>query len=261
MIKIKTYIFIFSAVCLLKASGQDSILHLNAKKILVDNIGNIYSVNDFVITKYFTNHQQKTFSIKTYGTLESIDVSNTLRVLLFFKDFQKLLFLDSQLSPNGDVIELSQLGFEQTLLVCSSFNNGFWIYHQANNELIRFNQSLEISIRTGNLKRLFDIDIQPNFMIEHNGKLYLNDPKKGIWIFDIYGAYLKTIPLLNLSEFQLNYPYLFFLREKKMNVFDLTSFETKELFPLPENCNAVYIINNSCYWHFKDYLQINNCLK
>ncbi|GIV27548.1 MAG: hypothetical protein KatS3mg027_1362 [Bacteroidia bacterium] len=257
----KVYFLILFVVNLFHASGQDTILYLKAKKILVDNIGNIYGINDFVITKYFANQQQKTFSIKTYGTLENIDVTNTLRVLLFFKDFQKILFLDSQLSPNGEVIELSQLGFEQTLLVCSSINNGFWIYHQANNELIRFNQSLEITIRTGNLKRLLNIDIQPNFMIEHNGRLYLNDPETGILVFDIYGAYLKTIPLLHLTNFQLNYPYLFYTREKQFNVFNLITFETIQLLKLSDDCNNVYISNEKCYLHCKDYIQINTCLK
>jgi len=134
--------------------AQDSLLILSSEKIFVDNIGNIYSVNNGVITKHFVNHQTKTFSIKTFGTLENIDVTNALRILLYFKDFQRILFLDSQLSQNGDVIELTNLGLEQASLVCSSFNNGFWVYNQANNELLRFNQSLEISVKSGNLKRI-----------------------------------------------------------------------------------------------------------
>ncbi len=241
--------------------AQDSILPIKAQKILVDNIGNIYALNNDVITKYFTNKQEKTFSIKSYGTLESMDVSNTLRVLLFFKDFQRILFLDSQLSPNGPAIELSELGFEQSGLVCSSFNNGFWIYNQANNELIRWNQNLEINVRTGNLKRLLDINITPNFMIEHNGKLYLNSPNIGILVFDIYGAYLKTIPLKDLKNFYINYPYLFYLKNNHILSFDLNTFETTELDTIKNNCTDVSITATKCFWLCKEYIIVNNCIK
>ncbi len=241
--------------------SNDSILYVKSKKIAIDNIGNVYTINDDVITKHFVNHQTKTFSIKTFGKHENIDVTNGLRILLYFKDFQRVLFLDSQLSPNGDVIELTELGFEQTSLVCSSINNGFWLYNQANNELVKFNQNLEISVKTGNLKRLLDIDLQPNYMIEHNGKLYLNNPTTGILVFDIYGAYIKTIPLISLEKFQIQYPYIFFIKNDKAQYFDISTFETFEISQIPENCNDIIFNGKVCYWHYLDSIKINHCIK
>lgn len=240
---------------------NDSTFILKSKKIAIDNIGNIYAVDNDVITKYFVNQQVKIFSIKTFGTLETIDVTNGLKILLYFKDFQRILFLDSQLSPNGDVIELSNLGLEQTSLVCISFNNGFWVYNQANNELLRFNQNLEISVRTGNLKRLLNIDLQPNFMIEHNSKLYLNNPSSGILVFDIYGAYIKTIPLTGLQNFQIQYPYIFFVKENKAQYFDINTFEIHEIASLDKNCTDIIFNGKNCYWHFPEYIKINNCIQ
>ena len=256
----KVLIFIFILRCF-PSNAQDSLLLIKCPQIKVDNIGNIYAINKDVITKYFTNQQIKTFSIKTYGTLTNIDVSNALRILLYFNDFQKILFLDSQLSQNGDVIELSQLGYEQTLLVCSSFNNGFWIYHQANNELIRFNQSLEISIKTGNLKRILSQDIRPNFMLEHNGKLYLNSPNIGILVFDIYGSYLKTIPLKNLNSFQIHYPYIFYLIDTTFCSYSIETFENIDITTIPSTCKNLLFNGTNCYWHFDDYIKINQCIK
>jgi len=260
--KIKNlFSIIFFILQCFHSKAQDSLLSIKCSQIKVDNIGNIYAVNNGVITKYFTNHQTKTFSIKTFGTLANIDVSNALRILLYFNDFQKILFLDSQLSQNGDVIELSNLGYEQTLLVCSSFNNGFWIYHQANNELIRFNQSLEISIKTGNLKRILAQDIRPNFMLEHNGKLYLNSPNIGILLFDIYGSYLKTIPLKNLNSFQIHYPYIFYLKDTTFYSYSIETFETLEIITISPNCKNLLFNGKNCYWHFDDYIKINQCIK
>lgn len=239
----------------------DSTLILKCKKIAIDNIGNIYTVNDDVITKYFVNHQNKVFSTKAYGTLESIDVTNGLKILLYFKDFQRILFLDSQLSPNGEIIELSNIGLEQATFVCTSFNNGFWVYNQANNELLRFNQNLEASVKTGNLKRLLNMDVNPNYMIEHNGRLYLNNPTTGILVFDIYGAFIKNIPLIALQKFQVQYPYIFFTKDNKLQYFNMNTFETIELTSLQENCLDIIFNGKYCYWHFPDYIQINSCIQ
>ncbi|GIV29463.1 MAG: hypothetical protein KatS3mg028_0529 [Bacteroidia bacterium] len=184
----KTYLLLSFVSIFAALTAQDSVISVKAEKIYADNIGNLYTINDGTITKYFTNKQTKTFSIKTFGTLQTVDITNPLRVLLYFSDFQRILFLDSQLSQNGDAIELPELGLEQCALVCTSFNNGFWAYNQANNELVRFSQMLEINVKTGNLKRILNTDIHPTFMTEHNGKLYLNSPETGILVFDIYGC-------------------------------------------------------------------------
>lgn len=242
-------------------NAQDSLFVIQAEKLYVDNIGNIYSVKNDVITKYFINNQIKTFSIKTFGTLENIDVNNALRILLYFKDFQRILFLDSQLSQNGNVIELSDLGLEQTSLVCSSINNGFWIYHQANNELIRFNQLLETTVKTGNLKRILNLDIQPVFMTEHSGKLYLNSPDIGILVFDIYGAYIKTIPLLHIKKVQIQYPYVFYIYQDKFYSFNIESFENIEVSNIPNECTDIIYNGNDCYWLYKNQVVINRCIK
>ncbi|MCX7729168.1 MAG: hypothetical protein N2203_06840 [Bacteroidia bacterium] len=241
--------------------AQDSLLAIKAEKIYPDNIGNVYIVENGAVTKFFTNGQSKTFSIKTLGILQSMDVSNTLRILLYFRDFQKILFLDNQLSQNGDVIELSALGLEQASLVCSSFNNGFWVYNQANNELIRFNQQLETNVKTGNLKRLLNKDIRPTGMIEHNGKLYLNSPNVGILVFDIYGAFLKIIPVYAITDFQIQYPYVFYIYKNKYYSFHLVSFETIEVADVPNNCMTIIYNGNYCYWHYSNYIKINQCIK
>lgn len=241
--------------------GQDSALVISAGKIYVDNLGNIYNLQEGVITKYFIDKPQKSFSIKTYGKVESIDVTNALRVLIYFKDFQRVLFLDSQLSQNGQILELTDLGLEQATLVCSSVNNGFWVYNAANNELLRYNKYLQVTVNTGNLKRLLNIDIHPVFMVEHNGKLYLNDPATGILVFDIYGAYLKIIPVLHINAFQIHYPYIFYVYQNKFYSFHLNTFESIEISDIPDNCENIIYNGNFCYWDYNHYIRINRCIK
>ena len=94
--------------------------------------------------------------------------------------------------------------------------------------MIRFNSESQTLVKTGNLKRILDIDMNPNFMIEHNGYIFLNNPLEGILIFDIYGTYFKTIPVKGLQHFQVKDNFMFFYMDgilKSYNIKDLTQKE------------------------------------
>jgi hypothetical protein len=124
--------------------------------------------------------------------------------MLFYKDFQQLVFLDNQLTQKNEAVSLENLGFEQTEFACTSANNGFWIFNKANNELIRFDEHLKKIASTGNLKQILQTELKPNYMVEHNGYVFLNCPETGIYMFDIFGTFSKLIPLKNIKQLQVD---------------------------------------------------------
>ena len=116
------------------------------------------------------------------GDIASVDATNPLKILLHYRDYQQLVFLDNQLSPNGKPISLEQLGLEQAQLVCASVNNSFWVYDKRNNELHRFNENQQNVASTGNLRQVLSTEVTPVSMKEHNNYLYLNCPGSGmVW--------------------------------------------------------------------------------
>lgn len=140
-----------------------------------DNLNNIYVIHGEEITKYSpTGKLLQKYSNKRYGNISSVDATNSLKILIYYKDFQQILFVDNQLSLNSEVISLENLGLEQCDLTCTSFNNSFWIYSKQNNELIRYSENSQQIAKTGNLKQLLQAEFKPNFMIEYNSYLYLN---------------------------------------------------------------------------------------
>jgi len=64
------------------------------------------------------------------------------------------------------------------------------------------------------LANLLNKNIQPNFIVEYNNQVYLNDPKVGILVFDNFGTYIKTLPIFGLTNFQVKEKYLLFVNEK-----------------------------------------------
>ncbi len=193
-----------------------------------DNLGNTYLVNGEEITKYNASGQLfKKYSNKRFGNITMVDATNALKILLYYKDFQNIVFIDDQLSQNGDLISLENLNYEQTDLVCTSFNNSFWIYNKQNNELVRFNENSLPVAKTGNLKQLLQAEIKPNFMLEQNSYLYLNCPNLGVYVFDIYGTFTKIIGLKNLSWFQVNNNTLFYFKNHQLVSYNSKTFEEK----------------------------------
>jgi hypothetical protein len=169
-----------------------------------DNLGNVYTVSGCEFKKFSPEGVLiKSFSDKSHGNIAFADVSDPLKILLFYHDFRQILFLDNTLSINGNVIDLDKLELLQPLLACSSYENGFWVYDQQDFQLIRFDKNLERSGSSGNITQLTGVEIKPNYLIETNNMLYLNNPETGILIFDKYGTYSKTLPFKQLSSYQI----------------------------------------------------------
>jgi hypothetical protein len=199
-----------------------------------DNQSNVYVVKGNELKKY--NKAGKLlykYSNKTLGNIDFIDASNMLRLLVFYKNFLQIVFLDNTLSLSGEPISLDKIEFQQAQLACSSYNSCTWLYDQQNIELVRINQDFEKIVGTGNLSMLLNMSIQPNYLVEHDNKIYLNNPSTGILIFDIYGTYFKTIPIKNLQSFQPIADRIYFTAEKKIKSYNLKTTEEIE-FEIPE---------------------------
>ncbi len=227
-------------------------------KIKTDAFGNTYVINNNQIYKYNdVGVLQKKFSTKRYGKIDCIDVTNPLKICVYYKDFQQLLFLDNQLTQSNQAISLETLGYEQTLLTCSSMNNSFWLYDNQNNELVRFNQDLKTLVKTGNLKQLLGYNITPAYMMEHNGLLYLNCPKVGILQFDIYGTYSKTLPLLNITEFNIVNGQVFYFENHSLKEYQPQTFNTITKQFNDTLLKTVYWNNNKFFKVYADSVIIN----
>lgn len=194
-----------------------------------DNQGNVYVVRANELTKYDKKGKLLyKYSNKNFGNIDFVDASNMLRLLVFYKNFSQIVFLDNTLSLNGESVSLDKIGFQQTQLVCSSHNSGLWLYDQQNLELVRLDQTLEKIQQTGNLSLLLNVDMQPNYLMEYDNKVYLNNPSTGILIFDIYGTYYKTIPIKMVKSFQPIGDLIYFISDNKVKAYNIKTTEELE---------------------------------
>lgn len=170
----------------------------------------------------------KRYSNKRLGNITMMDCMNPLKILVYYKDFQQVVFLDDQLTQNSEIVSLEELGYEQADLICASYNNSFWIYSKQNNELVRFNSQLQPIVKTGNLKPVLQRNLDPNLIKESNGYLYMNCPDEGVLLFDIYGTFYKIYPIKGLTDFNVMNETIVYFQNHKLQQYQPTTFNTAE---------------------------------
>ena len=239
----KKITFFFLIIILCSFSGNQYLLvksiPLDANYITTDKIGNCYVVSENnQVTKY-TNQgvAEYNFSNKNMGKLKCVDATNPMKILLFYSDFNQITILDNKLALRTQ-ITLRELNILQPLLVCTSVNEGMWIFDQQDFQLKRLDMNLRIVQESGNIIQTTGAKIQPIQLIEADGRLFLNNPETGILIFDLFGTYYKTIPIKHVSSIQVVEENLLYFKDQHLESYHLKTLEEK-IIELPEKTDSL----------------------
>ncbi|MCC6252436.1 MAG: hypothetical protein IT238_08250 [Bacteroidia bacterium] len=234
-------------------------INISSRIISCDNIGNLYAVAQQEILKYDNNGNllQKN-SVKNWGELYQLDVSNPMKIIAYYKDYNKIVFFDNMLANTGNSIDLSELGYDQATLVCNSHDNGLWLYNSINFELVRFDLALKVTHQSGNIAQLTNTNINPSILIENNNKVYLCDSVNGVFVFDIFGTYIKTIPLRNINSLQVVNDVLYFRNKEGFGSFNSVLLKQEEIFFPDDDILQVSLQKGRVYMRYSDKIAIYN---
>jgi hypothetical protein len=152
--------------------------------------------------------------------------------------------LDNTLSNNRGKINMLNHNIDLATLACSSVQNHFWFYDAMNFTLRRTNENFKPVIETGNLAQILRIEgLDPNYMVEFANRLYLNNPSSGILVFDIFGTFIRVIPIRGLQSFQINESSLIYFADSKLYRYHLQRY-TDEVINLPEGSINAWLQKN-----------------
>lgn len=200
------------------------------QKVAVDNLLNVYSLSDTEIKKY--NRQDTLFtrfSELNYGEIYSADFSNPMRITVFYRDFNKLIILDNTLNYLRNPIDLVEDGFNQIHAVCSSYDGGIWMYSRENFTLDRYTINLQKDRSVPNLNTIIDSDLEVVSMLEKDNRLYLLADNGTLYIFDIFGAYIKSLPFEIEKEFAVFSNIVYWLKNDVLHAYDLSMFTERSI--------------------------------
>jgi hypothetical protein len=169
----------------------------------IDNLGNLYLVNQNGQVKKLTAAGDSVAvfnNVRQFGKIYRMDVTNPLKLLLYFKDFGTILILDRFLNTRGTV-DLRRQQLFQVRAIGQSYDNNIWVFDELENKLKRIGEDGRVLDQSTDFRLLFDSTPSPQFIIDQNRQLYLYDSLKGVYLFDYYGAFKNRIQLRGWSEF------------------------------------------------------------
>ncbi len=213
-------------------------------------LGNIYTIEDGTLVRYSESGEKlKAYNNKYLGTISYVDVSDPFRIVLFYKDFNQVLFLDNSLAEIMSPIKLDQLKVEQTEIVCSSPQGGFWAFDSYGQKLIYFDKNLQKQQESIGLNSIIGTGGKPTELIEKNDFIYLYIPETGILVFDRYGAYFKTLFLGKITDFQVSDGKIIYQQGNSIFKYDLNFISTTNIdFPDSlKNVTASNILKDKIY--------------
>ena len=133
---------------------------------------------------------------KNYGKLYTIDVSNPLKILLFYKDFSSIVILDRFLA-NQSSIDLKRYSILNPSAIGNSYDNDIWVYDDYDNKLKKIDEQGNKLLETADFRSVFNQQISPHKIFSSNNLVYLADTVNGVFVFDNYGSFKKKIPVTN----------------------------------------------------------------
>lgn len=207
-------------------------IHVTADFMTTDRLGNLYLVDKNFIHLYNSNGDSITsFNSRRFGEISSVDATDPYKILVFFSDYNLILYLDNYLSLNGEELDLQEKDYDQVSLACQSRTVGLWIFDPLRQKAIHLNANFEADKETVNLYQWFGKRINPNFMFEYENQLYIVEKESGIYQFDHFGTFKKTIPITELTSIQMNDGNISFFKEGKYCMYVERDFK--------ESCKAI----------------------
>ncbi len=161
----------------------------------VDNLGNLYLLgSDMQLRKF--NDQLDSMGVfnevRNFGTLHTVDASNPLRIILWYKDFATLVILDRFLNRRT-IIDLRQAGILQCEAIAQSYDNNIWLYDDLDAKVKKINEEGTVLLESADFRVLFDTPPRPFKLEDYNKKLYAYDSTRGLMVMDYFGAYQQIL--------------------------------------------------------------------
>ncbi|MEP6674238.1 MAG: hypothetical protein ABJA78_03760 [Ferruginibacter sp.] len=217
----------------------------------IDNLDNLYLLNPNDQLKKLNSRGDSVAvfnDVKRYGKLYSIDVTNPLKILLYYKNYSTVAVLDRQLN-NRNSIDFRKQNIFRVKALATSYDNNIWIFDEQDLKLKKIDEQGKVLLETVDCRQLFDSVPSPEQIIDRDGFVYLYDPAKGFYIFDYYGSFKNKLPFTGWDNADASGTTVFGFKGKKFFSYEQGSLNLKE-YTLPAffgKYNSIKAMNGNIY--------------
>lgn len=202
----------------------------------VDNLDNIYVLNSRNQIKKFDAKGDSVGvynDIKKYGQATLVDVSNPLKILLYYRDFATVVMLDRFLNAVNS-IDLRKENIFQAKAVGQSYDNKLWVYDEVENKLKKIDEDGKLMQETPDFRLLLGAAPSPIKIFDENRYVYVYDSVYGVYVFDYFGALKNNIMIDHWQNFKVAGKFIFGSRGDTLFRYEISSFRYDE-WSMPES--------------------------
>ena len=222
-----------------------------ARQFAADNLGNVYVLTPAGLLIKFNNKGDSLNAfneVRRYGTVYAMDVTNPMKVLLYYKDFSTIVMLDRYLN-RINMIDLRKSGIFQAKAVGLAYDNNVWIFDEQSAKLKKIDENGRLISETADLRQVLAVTPSPTKIIDRDGFVYVYDIANGLYVFDYYGTLKNTIALTGISDLQVIGNTIAGRRQHEFVRYTTGTLELKEA-PLPapiQEAAKIYITQQGIY--------------
>ena len=226
----------------------------------VDNLDNIYLITTDNQLKKLNDRGDSVGDfndVKRFGNPTSIDVTNPLKILLYYKNFATVVILDRMLNIRNSINFRKQNIF-LVKTIGSSYDNNIWLFDEEDYKLKKIDEEGKQLMETTGWRILFDTVPSPTQLIDRENYVYLYDAEKGFYIFDYYGAFKNRLAFLNWTNVEVSGKKIYGFCNNILYSYELNSLQLK-VYKLPSffgEYSAIKAMNGKLYLLKKDGIDI-----
>jgi len=201
---------------------------LKADKFIgADPFDNFYYIKSATFYKK-TNAQTYSYTNTQLGEITSIDITNPLKIILFYRDFNTVVILDNRLNELTDSINLTiDSFFKNVAFVSISSNNNLWLYSLDDNILSLWNFETKNIIFNSQPLSFYKENFEATKQTSNYEYCWLA-AKNGVLQFNEYGSFVTYYKRDHLEKIT---PYLngYLFLEKSKIYYNNSNSEIKEV--------------------------------
>lgn len=258
------YIYLLPLLLLLgftTLAAQDTTLQLKLANAVpgsytnfyIDNLNNIYLLTKTNQVKKMNDKYDSVAvfnDVRRYGDIYSLDVTNPLKIVVYYRDFNTILILDRFLNTRN-TIDLRKSNILQAKAVAQSYDNNYWVFDELDNKIKKIDDNGTVLLESADFRVLFSEQYDPTQIIDNDGLLYLYDAKNGWLVFDYYGALKQRIQVKGWKDVQVTAAnvqgrddtYLYFANPKMLDIKQVkTSINLAPVIKLQKINNKLFVL-------------------
>ena len=258
-----SFIFILSFSAVAQNESPHKLIQIIKGDVVdfaVDNLDNVYVLaSTDQLKKYNASGDSVAVfnNVKKFGKISTIDVSNPLKVLLYYKDFSTIVVLDRLLAIRN-TIDLRQQNIFQVNAIGQSYDNNIWLYDEGDSKLKKIDDDGKLLMETADFRLLFTEAPLVKNICDQEGFVYLYDPQQSVFVFDYYGALRNKILINGWEDFKVAGKFIFGINNDTLHRYEINTFRVDdEKLPGPlTNSLKVNFTSSRLYALKKDLLEI-----